>query len=732
MPGKDASNVIRFGVFEVDLRAGELRRQGLKVKLQEQPFQVLAMLLEKQGQVVTREELRDRIWPDGIFVDFDKSLSKAIGKIRDALGDSPENSRFVETLAKRGYRFLVPVESGGAPQPPVLQLPSLPAESKPGPSSRRRFERAFRGIMATLAIAVVVGVGVWVSMKPPIRQPGQSALIAIPLTTFPGDQFFSNFSPDGNQVAFAWNGPKQDNVDIYVKLIGTDSLLQLTNDPAMDCAPTWSPDGRYIAFLRGGAHATVLLVPSIGGPPERKLTETMSSIDFNQVGGSVPGLSWSPDGKWIAMRDHGSAEAQESIYLFSVDTGEKRRLTFPPPGCGDGTPAFSPDGRRLAFSRTSTVGVSEVYLLDLSERLFPEGPAKQLTFRKQSTVGLAWTPDGREIVYSSGSYWAGGSVELWRIFASGSGEPRVLALAGEHGWWPAISRRGNRLAFARNHANDQNIWRLDLSGPNGKAGKPVKLIASTRNDLNPQYSPDGKKLAFISQRSGGDEVWVCNSDGSGAVQLTLLRAAITGCPRWSPDGQRIVFDSNAAGTFDVYVIDATGGRPKCLTKHSADNAVASWSRNGQSIYFVSNRTKNWEVWKMPVDGGEAIQVTRNGGYVAFESVDGAFLYYTKSLDGGKLWRLPVRGGEETKVLDGVDGITFAVLDKGIYFARSHEAGSNRTLRFLSFKTGAIQIIASIPHLIDGGLSVSPDGRYALYTQEDQVPGSELMLVENFR
>jgi Tol biopolymer transport system component/DNA-binding winged helix-turn-helix (wHTH) protein len=732
VPGEDASNVIRFGVFEVDLRAGELRRQGLKVKLQEQPFQVLAMLLEKQGQVVTREELRDRIWPDGIFVDFDKSLSKAVNKVREALGDSPENSCFVETLPRRGYRFLVPVESGQAPQRPVLQLPSLPAEWKPGPSARRRFERAFRGIMATLAIAVVVGVGVWVSMKPPIQQPGQSALIAIPLTTFPGDQFFPNFSPDGNQVAFAWNGPKQDNVDIYVKLIGTDSLLQLTNDPAMDYAPAWSPDGRYIAFLRGGDHATVLLVPSIGGPPERKLTETTSSIDFNRVGGSVPGLSWSPDAKWIAMRDHGPGEAQESIYLFSMDTGEKRRLTFPPPGCGDGTPAFSPDGRRLAFSRTSTVGVSQVYLLDLSERLFPERPAKQLTLRKQSTVGLAWTPDGREIIYSSGSYWAGGSVELWRISASGSGEPRVLALAGEHGWWPAISRRGNHLAFARNHANDQNIWRLDLSGPNGKAGKPFKLIASTRNDYNPQYSPDGKKIAFISQRSGGDEVWVCNSNGADAVQLTSLRAAITGCPRWSPDGARIVFDSNAAGAFDVYVIDATGGRPKRLTNHPADDAVASWSRSGQSIYFVSNRTKTWEIWKMRADGSEAVQVTRNGGYVAFESVDGAFIYYTKRLDGGKLWRVPLRGGEETQVLDAVDGITFAVLDKGIYFSQSHEAGSNCTLRFLSFKTGAVKIIATIPHLIDGGLSVSPDGRYAVYTQEDQEPGSDLMLVENFR
>jgi len=182
----------------------------------------------------------------------------------------------------------------------------------------------------------------------------------------------------------------------------------------------------------------------------------------------------------------------------------------------------------------------------------------------------------------------------------------------------------------------------------------------------------------------------------------------------------------------VYVIDATGGRPKRLTGHPADDGVASWSRDGRFIYFVSNRTKAWEVWKMPADGGDAIQVTRNGGYVAFESVDGEFLYYGKRMHESTLWRRPVRGGEETQVLDSVEGFSFAVLDKGIYFIRPPEAGGNCTLRFLSFKTGAVKIIASMPHAGNGGLSVSPDGRYALYTQEDQVSGSDLMLVENFR
>jgi Tol biopolymer transport system component len=209
-----------------------------------------------------------------------------------------------------------------------------------------------------------------------------------------------------------------------------------------------------------------------------------------------------------------------------------------------------------------------------------------------------------------------------------------------------------------------------------------------------------------------------------------LGATVVGCPRWSPDGQRIVFDSNIEGQFEIYQIDANGGRPQRLTYHPANDAVASYSRDGHWIYFCSDRTGRWEIWKVLATGGQAVQVTRNGGYVAFESLDGAFVYYTKDLYTSDLWRIPVGGGNEVEIVKSLMGNGFALAHTGIYFEQPNNNGST-SLKFLSFATGKASVLATITRPLDDDLSVSPDERYLLYTQLDRA-GSDLMLVENFR
>jgi Tol biopolymer transport system component/DNA-binding winged helix-turn-helix (wHTH) protein len=705
-----APKSIRFGLFEADLDACELRKRGRRVKLQEQPFQVLALLVQHAGQIVSREELRQALWSADTFVEFEQGVNTAIKKIRQALGDCAENPRFIETLPRKGYRFIAPVAASNliVPSPDSARTSSL------------RLTRFYWIFGISLVVSIAAGAGWFLNLRS-ARQ--DIAFTSVPLTSYAGLESSASFSPDGNEVAFVWNGEKQDNFDIYVKLIGSESPLRITKDPARDFSPAWSPEGRSIAFLRaiGENKAAVFLIPPIGGA-ERRVAEIACC--------AVPGsnLAWSPDGKWLAAADNTGLKETLGLILLSPDTDEKRKLTSPPQGwLGDGNPAFSPDGRSLAFARWKGFGQGEIFVLPLSHDTNPKQAPVQITFSHNAIGSPTWTGNGREILFSSGP--SDGSHWLWRLPIPVKRGPERLASLGDAAYQPVISRQQRRLAYTQMTFRT-NTWRLDLPSDRGKPARPVRLLSSTHPDYNPQYSPDGKHIAFHSMRSGWSEIWVCDTDGTNARQLTHMQAPMTGSPRWSPDGNRIVFDSNAEGQYELYTMNADGGKLRRLTINPADDAVGSWSRDGKWIYFASHRSGEWQVWKMPADGGRAVPVTRNGGYVAFESADARFVYYSKARGDTSLWRVPVDGGEEQRVLESVRWLSFVVVSDGIYFMSGHGAGAY-SIRFFDFRTGATTTLASIKGPVDEGLSVSPDRRQILYSEVDQV-SRDLMLVENFR
>ncbi len=224
---------------------------------------------------------------------------------------------------------------------------------------------------------------------------------------------------------------------------------------------------------------------------------------------------------------------------------------------GDFSPAFSPDGRMLAFTRFVTGLFSDLYLLDLGDDLIPRGEPRRQTFTERTTTSPVFTPDGRDIIFAAGMIDA---PSLWRVPASGAAPPERLSI-GERALFPAISRRGNRAAYENVNVLEGDIWRADLPMTEGGA---IKLNSSSRDDIDPRYSPDGKSIAFVSSRAGSLEIWKCDSDGSNAVQLTSLGASITAQPRWVPDGNSIGFLSDAEGQFDVYVVNADGGGASAL------------------------------------------------------------------------------------------------------------------------------------------------------------------------
>lgn len=636
--------------------------------------------------------------PPGIPHDVDKLISRCLRK---------DPARRMQTMADLKVAIMELKEDSDSGK----LDPFVP----PTPNVRWRRRAAFFG-----ALTAVVSAMVWFGVFS--RTSSRPVPAAVPLTSFPGLEAFPTFSPDGTQIAYAWNGEQQNNFDIYIQVIGSGTPLRRTTDPSGEFSPAWSPDARYLAFLRGHKDgASVVLTPPLSGS-ERTVAE------LNYPGG-VSGsawaslLAWSPDGRWLAYPDRPSPKEGTSVFILSIETGERRRLTVPPQNAQDLWPAFSPNGDALAFVRWGSTQIGEVYLLPLTSDMMPKGSPRQLTFENRVTVTPAWTANGRDILYSTGTLR---SRVMRRVSATNRARPaETLALLGEIVDSPAISGPRRRLVF-RQGSVDQNIWQVDR-----RSGSPATHpISSSRNEEVPQFSPDGKKIVFTSDRSGKLAVWVSNHDGSGAEQLTFLNATVTGCPRWSPNGQWIVFDSNAEGQYEVYVIPSKGGNPRRMTNNQTNDAVASWSRDGKWIYFMSNRSGKSQIWKMPFVGGQPVQVTTNGGYAALESPDGKTLYYSRTGATSSLWKLSLQGGLEAEVLEAVTFLNFAPGRKGIYFIPP-SALSQRSIQYMDIATGKTETIAVIGRHGTNGLSLSPDERTILYAQQDQLT-SDLMLVEGFR
>jgi DNA-binding winged helix-turn-helix (wHTH) protein len=248
--------LVRFGLFELDLRAGELRKNGVKIKLQEQPFQILAMLLEHPGEIVRREELQQKLWSNDTFVDFDNSLSKAINKIREALGDFADNPRFVETMARRGYRFIAPVDGSSA----KVEIPEAPVTTNRRP--RWRLLAVVMGVGVTLVIASV-GVTWWLMKSPP---PAPKHILTR-LTSDTGLTTDPALSPDGKLLAYASDRSGEGNLDIWVRHVGGGEPVRLTTDQADEGQPSFSPDGGKIVFRSEIGEGGLYVMPALGGKP---------------------------------------------------------------------------------------------------------------------------------------------------------------------------------------------------------------------------------------------------------------------------------------------------------------------------------------------------------------------------------------------------------------------------------------------------------------------------------
>lgn len=708
-------------LVEPELNA--LSRAGETVHLEPKVMQVLVQLAQHAGKVLGKQELIATVWPD-TFVS-EQALTRCISILRREMRDDPHIPRYIQTISKSGYRLMCVVRVAEEAAPAVAetldpvspqQVASVPTPPEgtaavPAPAPRWR-----RWMALGAAIFVLAMAGFWAWSRRPV--PENLSFRVVALTSYAGQQDQAAFAPNGNSVAFVWTNSDSGSRNIYVKQIGNETTLRLTQGNEQDYAPVWSPDGTQIAYLSSSDKGLGLyVVSSLGGAP-KKIYTPQGIIHWEQGA-----LSWSPDGRFLIFPDGVSIQTPSRIYMESLETLQVRAVTTPPTGWdGDIAPAFSPDGKKIVFIRASDNAVRDIYVMSAEG-----GQPRQVTHDNHMVDSLCWLGDSGTILFSSDR---GGKFALWKVSVRG-GDPERLPVGTEDAFQPAVHAATHRLLYTQSSAT----WSIAAMAlrPGSETKRMTPVVSSTAQDSAPSFSPDGTRFAFQSWRSGTQQLWIAARDGGGLRQLTAVSNGLTGSPSFSPDGQQVAFDSRVDKYSHIFFVAAAGGAPRQLTAGNANDIVPRWSADGRSLYFASNRSGSWQIWKLATAGGAPRQITSEGGFVAAESPDGRAVYFAKG-DAPGLWRISADGGSATKILDsprsGYWGY-WCVVSRGIYFL---DAGAPRPrIAFYEFATQKIVPVALLDHMppLFSGLSVDRNEESLLLTDEHSMD-SHITLVENFR
>jgi serine/threonine-protein kinase len=638
------SSPARFGLFEVDLQAGELRKQGFKIKLQEQPFQVLVMLLERPGEVVTRDELKRYLWPADTYVDFEGGLNRAINRLREALGDDADRPRFIETLPRRGYRFVAPVEALCKRQSEeavrsrqVMAPPDAAAEGSILPDfARPRRVRlwALAGVLGV--ITLISGWKAWRGPRTTVNQP----FLQFDLDVGPNE--FSNpaISPDGTRIVVVSQGA------LSVRRLDRTTTVRLAGTEGASL-PFFSPNGEWVAYFAGRKLQKVSVE---GGAPI-----VLCEAPFEGGG------TWSEDDSIVA-----EVGAEGGLSRIPAAGGPPQPLTDPKSNPWGKWPQVLPGGKSVLFAVTNGSGQGSLQILTLNDgkvktivenatygRYLASG---HLVFYRQGTLFAATMDAGKFVVtgqpvplvdeVSSTGSWrraefdlsgngtlvyrgglAGSSFVLSWLDSAGNAEP-VISKPGHYGS-PRLSPDGSRLALSMLREGKQNLWVYDLRRETWN-----RLTSDAEPVLLPTWTPDGEYVAF---RSGSALAWK-RSDGSGKLEYLTGVSPNAGPSSFSPDGNWLAFWPLEDGS-DLWIVPVARtpgllrmGQPRVLLQHPGSKGAPRISPDGRWVAYSSNESGRFEIYVMPFPSqGRAVvrkwPVSNGGGTGPIWSHDGRQLFY---------------------------------------------------------------------------------------------------------
>lgn len=699
----------RFGTFEVDAAAGEIHKRGRKVKLQQQPFEILVALLERPGEVVTREELRQRIWPGDSVLDFERGLNRAINRIRDALGDSAGSPRFVETIPRRGYRFIAEVQDldpSLAPKPaskrpeeaarqtsvsPALDVdadapsyietlprrdsrfiapvdsPTPQPNGKPGlPLAGSRKWWLFVAAMALLGATGIAAIVAYVK-----HQSSSGTLRTLTRLTFDaGLQSGPTWSPDGRFIAYA--SDRGGKFDIWVQQVGDVTPIRITTRPGHNWQPDWSPDGNQIVFRSEGEGGGLFVVPALGGP-ERKI----SSFGYHP--------KWSPDGRQILFGNT-FVSWLNKLYIVGLDGEPPREILtdfLKKSESAERAVAWYPASNRVSIWAEGAHG-SGFWTLSLDgtgaveSRATPRVAELVSKFASYERAQFRWAPSGQAIYLEA--EW-NGVRNIWKITVDRStmrfvALERLTAGPGPDGDL-AISTDGKRLAYAA-RTERVRIWSYPFDARSGRIlGDGNAVTPAGLDAWRADISPDGQKLAYMVNRAGRYELWQ-TSLPEGPATLLLRGPDTPSSPRWSPDSRHLGYtESGPDNAHGIVLLPQGGGSVDPVTSAAFEGDVEDWSADGQWIVATQAiqdqpRRPELRIVLLPLsaapkaetrarlvtssqsegiyEGIYEVRLSPDGRWIVFEAVKGGI--GPGGATNATLCVVPVSGGAWTRITDG--------------------------------------------------------------------------------